>query len=48
MATTVLTNGNGHREEIETEEFSSLFEDAFVQYALSVVTSRALPDARDG
>ena len=48
MATTIVTNGNGHREEIETEEFSSLFEDAFVQYALAVVTSRALPDARDG
>ncbi len=48
MATTVVMNGNGHREEIETEEFSSLFEDAFVQYALAVVTSRALPDARDG
>jgi len=48
MATTVVTNGNGRREEIETEEFSSLFEDAFVQYALAVVTSRALPDARDG
>lgn len=48
MATTVVMNGNGHHEEIETEEFSSLFEDAFVQYALAVVTSRALPDARDG
>jgi len=46
MATTVYTNG--HEETIETEEFSTLFEDAFVQYALAVVTSRALPDARDG
>ncbi|MDI3342071.1 MAG: DNA topoisomerase 4 subunit A [Sphaerobacter sp.] len=46
MATKVLTNG--HEETIETEEFSTLFEDAFVQYALAVVTSRALPDARDG
>ncbi|HET7038181.1 MAG TPA: DNA topoisomerase (ATP-hydrolyzing) [Thermomicrobiaceae bacterium] len=48
MTTTTLTNGFGRKETIETEDFSSLFEDAFTQYALSVVTSRALPDARDG
>ncbi|HUY99704.1 MAG TPA: DNA gyrase subunit A [Thermomicrobiaceae bacterium] len=46
MATTIFTNGR--EETIESEDFSTLFEDAFVQYALAVVTSRALPDARDG
>lgn len=46
MATAVQSNG--HETTIEAEDFSTLFEDAFVQYALAVVTSRALPDARDG
>lgn len=46
MSTTVISNG--HNEGVEAEDFSTLFEDAFVQYALAVVTSRALPDARDG
>ncbi len=46
MATTIQPNG--HETTIEAEDFSTLFEDAFVQYALAVVTSRALPDARDG
>ncbi|HLI51207.1 MAG TPA: DNA gyrase subunit A [Thermomicrobiaceae bacterium] len=49
---TITTNRNGQNGssggDVETEEFSSLFEDAFTQYALAVVTSRALPDARDG
>jgi DNA gyrase subunit A len=42
------TRTNGHNDGFEQEDFSSLFEDAFTQYALAVVTSRALPDARDG
>ena len=46
MAMTIQSNG--HEKTIEAEDFSTLFEDAFVQYALAVVTSRALPDARDG
>jgi DNA gyrase subunit A len=45
---TKTTRTNGHNEGFEQEDFSSLFEDAFTQYALAVVTSRALPDARDG
>lgn len=45
---TTTTRGNGHNDGFEQEDFSSLFEDAFTQYALAVVTSRALPDARDG
>jgi DNA gyrase subunit A len=47
MSTTTTTT-NGHNDGFEQEDFSSLFEDAFTQYALAVVTSRALPDARDG
>lgn len=45
---TSTTRTNGHNDGFEQEDFSSLFEDAFTQYALAVVTSRALPDARDG
>ncbi|MEX2426126.1 MAG: DNA gyrase subunit A, partial [Thermomicrobiaceae bacterium] len=45
---TTTTRANGHNDGFEQEDFSSLFEDAFTQYALAVVTSRALPDARDG
>jgi DNA gyrase subunit A len=45
---TTTTSTNGHNDGFEQEDFSSLFEDAFTQYALAVVTSRALPDARDG
>jgi DNA gyrase subunit A len=47
MSTTTVTT-NGHHDGFEQEDFTSLFEDAFTQYALAVVTSRALPDARDG
>ena len=45
---TSTSKTNGHNDGFEQEDFSSLFEDAFTQYALAVVTSRALPDARDG
>jgi DNA gyrase subunit A len=45
---TTTTRTNGYNDGFEQEDFSSLFEDAFTQYALAVVTSRALPDARDG
>jgi DNA gyrase subunit A len=45
---TTTSRTNGHNDGFEQEDFSSLFEDAFTQYALAVVTSRALPDARDG
>jgi DNA gyrase subunit A len=47
MSTTTRAS-NGRHDAFEQEDFSSLFEEAFTQYALAVVTSRALPDARDG
>ena len=34
--------------EVKLEEFGALLERAFATYGLSVVTDRALPDARDG
>ena len=36
------------RENIRQEEFGALLSHAFALYGLSVVTDRALPDARDG
>jgi len=44
-------NGNGNTPEvgiIREEDFSVIMSQAFATYGLSVVTDRALPDARDG
>jgi DNA gyrase subunit A len=42
-----MTDSEG-RGTIKLEEFGAILERAFVTYGLSVVTDRALPDARDG
>ncbi len=34
--------------ETEVQEFSSLMEKSYIDYALSVIVDRALPDIRDG
>src|SRR4051794_5751141 len=43
-----LSTGAGAGGEVKLEEFGALLERAFATYGLSVVTDRALPDARDG
>ncbi|HVG98107.1 MAG TPA: DNA gyrase subunit A [Chloroflexota bacterium] len=54
MAESVTRGGRDGRDgdypggEIKLEEFGVLLERAFATYGLSVVTDRALPDARDG
>ena len=42
------TNPDNNRGAVKVEEFGALMERAFATYGLSVVTDRALPDARDG
>jgi DNA gyrase subunit A len=44
MAASDTPNGSS----IKLEEFGAIMERAFATYGLSVVTDRALPDARDG
>src|SRR5579859_5934477 len=52
MARTIGTNTNGNGTSdvgiIREEDFSVIISQAFATYGLSVVTDRALPDARDG
>lgn len=36
------------KNEIEVQEFTSLMEKSYIDYALSVIVDRALPDIRDG
>jgi len=42
------TGGNGLPDNIEPIEIQSEMETSFLEYAMSVIISRALPDARDG
>ncbi len=44
----VTENTNGEAGRIREEDFSVIMAQAFATYGLSVVTDRALPDARDG
>ncbi len=44
----VSENTNGEAGRIREEDFSVIMAQAFATYGLSVVTDRALPDARDG
>ncbi len=46
--TTQLNNNNNNNGGIREEDFSVIMAHAFATYGLSVVTDRALPDARDG
>src|SRR5260370_24677148 len=49
MARTTDTNTNNRETgTIREEDFSVIMAQAFATYGLSVVTDRALPDARDG
>jgi DNA gyrase subunit A len=43
-----LSTDDGGRLNIEPIEIQNEMEDSFLQYAMSVIISRALPDARDG
>ena len=46
--TTSFESPNNSSSNIKLEEFGAVMERAFATYGLSVVTDRALPDARDG
>jgi len=48
MAGSDTSNSDNNRGAVKVEEFGALMERAFATYGLSVVTDRALPDARDG
>ena len=39
---------NTTKERIVTSEYSELMEKSYIDYAMSVIVARALPDARDG
>lgn len=41
-------DGNGGGEQIISTEYSELMQKAYIDYAMSVIVSRALPDVRDG
>lgn len=48
MARKKTTEELPEKNEIEVQEFSSLMEKSYIDYALSVIVDRALPDIRDG
>ena len=41
-------NSSGGGEQIISTEYSELMQKAYIDYAMSVIVSRALPDVRDG
>ena len=48
MAETSETNEPSEPRDINTRSITTELHDSFLQYAMSVISSRALPDARDG
>ena len=48
MAKKKITEELPEKNEIEAQEFTSLMEKSYIDYALSVIVDRALPDIRDG
>lgn len=48
MAKKKITEELPEKNEIEAQEFTSLMEKSYIDYALSVIIDRALPDIRDG
>ena len=43
-----LDNGDGEPDDVTVIEIQEEMESSFLDYAMSVIISRALPDARDG
>src|SRR5512138_672285 len=48
MVEDTLNNGNGNAGNVQQVDIDSQMRDAYLDYAMSVIVARALPDARDG